>query len=105
VSDWPDFGGESRGDWVSITCAERDAIVAAEANGLKGFSVAAAFTDVELGHFYTEWSLRGEELPTFRDDIWRKEFTFPDGTVTPPNARYSDGKCTHDRFVPAERAS
>mgnify|MGYP001569969999 FL=1 len=66
MSDWDGYRA------VPITCPERNAI-ATRLGGMHTLSVFAAFTDVEVGVFFTEWGRRDEDAPRFGDDVRRGE--------------------------------
>lgn len=101
MGEWTDDDGNPLGSWESITCEQRDALVRAHPDLMDRFTVAASLTDTDSGHIYTEWAHHDANAPAFRDDIWRGRVEYDDGWVSYPNARYPDGRCRHDRFVPA----
>jgi hypothetical protein len=69
------------------------------------FTVASGLTDMDSGHLYTEWAHTADDLPAFRDDIWRGRHEYDDGYVSYPNARHPEGRCSHDQFVKNEETT
>lgn len=59
VCSWSDEDGKPLGEWHPITCAEADAIRAANPD----LTPAAGRTDSETPDVYTSWARRGDNWP------------------------------------------